>query len=86
MLPSILTIFLFTLIPFIIVLANSFIVNTGFHADEIRPGFDNYKRIFELDMYKVGVRNSIIYAMTALPISLVISILVSVAITQIVKK
>jgi ABC transporter permease protein len=86
MLPSILTIFLFTFIPFIIVLANSFIVNTGFHADEIRPGFDNYKRIFELDMYKVGVRNSIIYAMTALPISLVISILVSVAITQIVKK
>ena len=86
MLPSVLTIFLFTFIPFIIVLINSILVETGFSADELRPGFDNYKKIFTLGMYKVGVRNSIIYAMTALPISLVISILVSVAITQVVKK
>ena len=88
LLPSLLTISLFTLIPFIIVLYNSFQVQspTSHLVADTVFSIDNYKSILTNPFFKVGVRNSIIYSIVALPISLFISVLISVAITMVVKK
>lgn len=84
-LPSFLTISLFTIIPFILLLVYAFTVKR-LKADEILTPFKNFSNVFKDYGFTSGLRNSFVYALTALPLSLIISILISVAITQVVKK
>ncbi|TPE58040.1 sugar ABC transporter permease [[Mycoplasma] falconis] len=86
MLPSLITITLMTIIPFILVIIWSFKVENGPRASQFVIGFNNYAKIFNDDKYIVGIRNSFIYALLSLPMSLAISILISTAITMVVKK
>ncbi|RMA79095.1 multiple sugar transport system permease protein [Metamycoplasma subdolum] len=86
-LPSFLTILLFTLIPFILVIYKSFLDRgTGFYIDEAKLSTANYVNIFKDYGFQTGIRNSIVYAIIALPISLTCSLLIAIAITQVVKK
>ncbi len=86
MLPSILTILLLTVIPFILVIYTSITPRVGFHANDIKFGIDHYKSIFHDEQFKIAIRNSLVYAILSLPISLVISLLISSAISQVIKK
>ncbi|WP_027122912.1 carbohydrate ABC transporter permease [Metamycoplasma spumans] len=86
MLPSIFTVLLFTLIPFLLVLIKSFQIQVGFTKGVYTLGFGNYAKIFETTSFAVAVRNSLMYAILSIPISLGISLLISSAIVQIAKK
>ncbi|TPR54648.1 carbohydrate ABC transporter permease [Metamycoplasma neophronis] len=86
MLPSIITILLFTLIPFLLVLIKSFQMKMGFAQGVYTVGFGNYTRIFTSSVFGVALRNSLVYAILSIPISLGISLLISSAIVQLVKK
>ncbi|MBN0919033.1 carbohydrate ABC transporter permease [[Mycoplasma] gypis] len=85
-LPSLLTILLFTLIPFIITISNAFTKQVGFHAWETVPSLQNFPDIFSNPWFLVGIRNSIVYSLTSLPISLCISIIISSAIAHVIRK
>ncbi|WP_412031526.1 carbohydrate ABC transporter permease [Metamycoplasma buccale] len=85
-LPSLLTILLFTLIPFIIVVIQSIKIENQFSKDDFTIGLDNFGNLFKQPKFITGIRNSLVYSLTALPLSLLISILISAAITQVVKK
>ncbi|WP_246529764.1 carbohydrate ABC transporter permease [Mycoplasma zalophi] len=100
-LPSLLTILLFTLIPFILVIMDAFLIQrNSFNAGNLELSHGNFVKLFggtftsdgvtqtyEADKWFVaGIRNSIIYAIVALPISLVISLLISSAIANVLRK
>ncbi|AWX42875.1 sn-glycerol-3-phosphate transport system permease protein ugpA [Metamycoplasma cloacale] len=86
LLPSLLTITLMTIIPFILVIIDSFSVRVGFKAHDIGFGFENFKNIFNDIHFKIGVRNAFVYSIVSLPISLCISLLISTSITMLIKK
>ncbi|QZE12225.1 carbohydrate ABC transporter permease [Mycoplasma sp. Ms02] len=93
LLPSILIILLFTIVPFVLTVIESFRVADEFAEtiDDYSYGLGNYALLFDEDNgigteFKVALRNSILYSVFSLPISLTISILVSSAIFHIVNK
>ncbi|MGX9358361.1 carbohydrate ABC transporter permease [Mycoplasma sp. 128] len=85
-LPSLLLITLFIIIPFIITITDAFKVQTGFLVSDVSPGIDNFKTLLRSQQFQIGLRNSIIYSLMALPLSLTCSILISSAIAHVVKK
>ncbi|WP_277345682.1 carbohydrate ABC transporter permease [Mycoplasma phocoeninasale] len=86
MIPSLITILLLTIIPFILVIIGSFRVNVGFTRNDTVFGFGNFRTLFNDTTFIIAIRNSLVYAVVALPISLSISLLISSAISQVIKK
>ncbi|QJG67272.1 sugar ABC transporter permease [Mycoplasma phocoenae] len=84
--PSLLTITMFTIIPFILVISDSFKIKTGFVASDFAFGTENYTEVFNHIHFRIGMRNSILYSVVALPISLVFSLLISSAIVHVIRK
>ncbi|QJR44458.1 sugar ABC transporter permease [Mycoplasma miroungirhinis] len=87
-LPSLLTILLFTLIPFILVILDAFVVQQekSFNAGDLEISYGNFVKLFSNPWFIVGIKNSIIYAIVALPISLTISLVISSAIANVLRK
>ncbi|UUD34940.1 sugar ABC transporter permease [Mycoplasmopsis caviae] len=79
-LPGIIVLALFTLVPFIFNLIYSFLTpNNSFTLQ-------NFSDLFENREFAVGFRNSFIYGLLILPISMAVSLLVSSLIASIVRK
>ncbi|TPI03084.1 carbohydrate ABC transporter permease [Mycoplasma struthionis] len=87
MLPSLITMGLFTIFPFIIVIITALKTQVGFAVDEVAYGLGNFKFIFQTNkvVFNVAVRTSLLYSVLSLPISLMISLLISAAISQVIK-
>ncbi|AWX69756.1 sugar ABC transporter permease [[Mycoplasma] anseris] len=85
-LPSLLTVTLMTIIPFILVIIDAFTIQVGSFADEVSFGVDNFKELLQHKYFLVALRNAFLYSITALPFSLCCSILISVAITMLVQR
>lgn len=83
--PSIIAVLLFTLIPFLITIMNSF-TETGKTFSEQKISLANYYNIFKLVDFQIGLRNSLIYTILSVPISLTISLLISSTIVNITKR
>lgn len=88
LLPSLLAIALFTLIPFVITINDSLILyGDAFVIDNAPRGFGNYEQLFRADSdYVIAIRNSLLYAIFSVPLSLFISLLIASAITFISRK
>ncbi|AXE60559.1 sugar ABC transporter permease [[Mycoplasma] phocae] len=86
MVPSLITILLLTVIPFILVIIGSFRVQVGFTRNAVIFGFGNFQKLFTDNTFIIAIRNSLVFALVALPISLSISLLISSAISQVIKK
>ncbi|MDQ0513817.1 multiple sugar transport system permease protein [Mycoplasmoides fastidiosum] len=85
--PSILAILLFTIIPFIFTIQFSLVeAGSSFRIDERSIGFANFRNLVNNEGFWVGARNTIVYSALSVPISLVISILISSAIVHLVRK
>lgn len=80
-LPGLIVLGLFTLVPFIFNLVSSFI-----DAKTNTFTLNNFSNLFENSEFAVGFRNSFIYGLLILPISMIISLLVSSLIASIVRK
>ncbi|QIW62224.1 carbohydrate ABC transporter permease [Mycoplasmopsis gallinacea] len=88
--PSILIILLFTIIPFILTIINAFEVKTGFYQST-EFSLANFTDVWNKEKnvgeeFYIALRNSFVYSIAALPLSLVISILIASAIFHIVNK
>ncbi|VEU70160.1 carbohydrate ABC transporter permease [Mycoplasmopsis glycophila] len=88
--PSILIILLFTIIPFILTIITAFESKVGFHNETVWTS-DNFRKILDPSeragqQFYIAVRNSFVYSIAALPISLCISILIASSIFHIVNK
>ncbi|ENY68598.1 ABC transporter permease protein [Metamycoplasma auris 15026] len=92
MLPSLIALFFMVVIPFIFVIIGSFRSRVTFTT--YGWSFDHYWHaskggtvgILNDPKFQVALVNSLVYAVTALPIGLMISILISTAITMVVRK
>lgn len=85
LLPSLLAILLFTLIPFILTIKDALTVTAGFGSNE-KIGFENFYILVQLTSFKVGLRNSLIYSILSVPISLILSLLISSTIVHLIKR
>lgn len=81
--PSFIGITIFHFIPYIRVLYFSFI-NNQFQKNFV--GFDNYAELFANKYFLLAFKNSIILVLVGVPLLVVFSILISIAITFVLKK
>ncbi|VEU59621.1 carbohydrate ABC transporter permease [Mesomycoplasma neurolyticum] len=87
LIPSLFIILLFTIFPFIYSIIKSFSYNSDINdASSIQVGFEAYKLVASDPIFQISVRNSLIYAILALPLSLTFSILISSVIASLHKK
>lgn len=87
LLPSILVIFLFTFLPFIYSLSKSVTVaNNPNKASDVSFGFANFTDIWNDPNFVVAIRNSVIYSVVALPITLMISLIVASTLASLHRK
>ncbi|WP_033160876.1 carbohydrate ABC transporter permease [[Mycoplasma] collis] len=87
LLPSILIILLFTIFPFIYSIIKSFSYNDDLNdAFSVKVGFEAYRIVANDPFFQIAVRNSLIYAILALPLSLICSVLISAVIANLYKK
>lgn len=86
MLPSLITLTLFTIIPFILVLIFSSTYQVGATVYDKGFGLRNYIKLSKDPIFHIAIRNTLVYAILALPISLAISILISSAISFVIKQ
>ncbi|QJG66925.1 carbohydrate ABC transporter permease [Mycoplasma phocoenae] len=88
LLPSIIVLLLFTVVPFVYVIVDSFLIQgDSIKITDINVGLKNYEFLLKSDYeFQIALRNTIIYALVALPISLFISIGVSITISNLTKR
>ncbi|QPC29710.1 carbohydrate ABC transporter permease [Mesomycoplasma hyorhinis] len=87
LLPSILIILLFTLLPFIYAVKESVILNEDENNKSlVHFGFSAFSDVLEDPFFQLGIRNSTIFAIVSLPITLMISLLISSTIASIYRK
>ncbi|CAT04696.1 sn-glycerol-3-phosphate transport system permease protein ugpA [Mesomycoplasma conjunctivae] len=87
LLPSILVILIFTFLPFIFSVTKSFSVQINPNrASSIKFGFNNFTRVLYDENFQIAVRNSAIYALVALPITLVISLIIASTLASLHRK
>ncbi|WP_391591841.1 Sugar ABC transporter permease [[Mycoplasma] cavipharyngis] len=85
--PSILAIILFTIIPFIITVKLSFQqTDSALKVEDQTIGISNFTNLVYNAPFLNGVRNTLIYSITAVPISLFFSILIASAIVHVIRK
>ena len=75
-LPSLLGVLLFTLLPLLDVIGRSF-VNAG------HPGFINYRVVLSNSSFRLAFRNTLQFEMISLPLLFVISLLIAIAVKEI---
>lgn len=75
-LPSLLGVLLFTLLPLLDVIGRSF-VNAG------HPGFINYQVVLSNSSFRLAFRNTLQFEMISLPLLFVISLLIAIAVKEI---
>ncbi len=75
-LPSLLGVLLFTLLPLLDVVRRSF-VNAG------HPGFINYRVVLSNSSFRLAFRNTLQFEMISLPLLFVISLLIAIAVKEI---
>ena len=75
-LPSLLGVLLFTLLPLLDVIRRSF-VNAG------HPGFINYRVVLSNSSFRLAFRNTLQFEMISLPLLFVISLLIAIAVKEI---
>ncbi|MGV2392869.1 UNVERIFIED_CONTAM: hypothetical protein O8I53_07755 [Campylobacter lari] len=80
-LPAILILTTFTIIPFIFNIYGSVTNNDGSFS-----GLQNFQALFQDSGFAVGVRNSFIYALLVLPLTMFFSILISSLIANLINK
>lgn len=73
--PSIIGVFLFFVLPFFVVIFYSFIDNP-INAEFV--GIDNYVRVFKNDAFRTAGKNTLMFSMIAMPLSVVLSLLLAV--------
>lgn len=83
--PSLAAIILFTLIPFLITIINS-LTETQKSFTDTKININNYWQLFQLTDFQIGLRNSLIYTILAVPISLIIALLVASTIVSLTRK
>ncbi|WP_334199177.1 carbohydrate ABC transporter permease [Mycoplasma sp. 1654_15] len=87
LLPSILIILLFTLLPFIYAVKESVLINDDpNNKASVHFGFTAFSDVLQDPFFQIGIRNSTIFAIISLPITLLISLLISSTIASIYRK
>ncbi|UVD81723.1 sugar ABC transporter permease [Mycoplasma iguanae] len=87
LLPSLAIIILFSIIPFIMAFQKSFLFETDSEIAQSETfGFEAFRYVLEDNTFLIGLRNSLLYGLLSLPITLVISILISSAIAHLYNK
>ncbi|OYD26741.1 multiple sugar transport system permease protein [Mycoplasma testudineum] len=87
-LPAVIVLVMFTIIPGIITVDQSTRVlpDARINVDLFTRGIEAYQRVANHEYFQLGIRNSILYAFISLPITMVISILISTAIAHVYRK
>ncbi|UWD34179.1 carbohydrate ABC transporter permease [Mesomycoplasma molare] len=85
--PSLIIIILFTIIPFIYASIQSvtYLPDPN-DATTVEYGIGSFKDVLSETAFQIGIRNSLIYAIASLPITLIIAILISSAIASLYRK
>ncbi|MDC4163255.1 sugar ABC transporter permease [Mycoplasma sp. T363T] len=85
--PSFIAIFLFTILPFLMVIEKAFkpLADISDLSSE-SFGFRNFVSLFESKPFVIGLRNSFLYSIISLPLSLIISLIISSAIVFVYNK
>lgn len=85
--PALLTTFLFTLVPFFLTLQKGFSHNEDiYRVDSQQFGFQTFANLFSESNFILGLRNSFLYSIISLPLTIVLAIIISSAIVFVYRK
>ena len=90
LLPALVVIILFVILPFVSAAQDGFQYNEiGSHSHRVSDkvvGLDNFKVLFEDPAFKTSISNSFLYAALSIPLIMVIALIISSAISTLIRK
>ncbi|SYV93781.1 ABC-type polysaccharide transport system, permease component, partial [Mycoplasmoides gallisepticum] len=85
--PSFIAIFLFTILPFLMVIEKAFTPLADiFNLNSATFGIRNFELLFTSRPFVIGLRNSFLYSIISLPVTLMIALIISSAIVFVYNK
>lgn len=82
LLPFLLIVILFTLMPLIFTVVLALREKTGFFQSEYRFSFNNFVKIFRDTNFQIGLGNTLLYTLFSVPLTLFFSLTISLLIAS----